>query len=209
MILTFHGKPRCTVEKLHHAKESPKSITSVLTVLAFLSLVGGYVGLPAWLGSHYFDNFLRPVFKYLPKSLESAASHAHHSMAQELMMTCLCIGLAGIGIAIAYTVYLKKSVTPEDERSLGWFHKLIFNKYYVDEIYDAVIIRPLRRVSESFLWKIVDVGVIDGIVNGYATLSQLLSVVTARLQNGLLRSYLGWVAVGSVCILVYVMFFWS
>ncbi|MBN2432231.1 MAG: NADH-quinone oxidoreductase subunit L [Acidobacteria bacterium] len=208
MILTFHGRTRYPADKLDHVHESPRTMTTVLSVLALLSLVGGYVGLPAWLGPNVFKHFLDPVFKYLPSEQQAAAAH-HHSINQELMVTGIAIAVALLGIIVAWVLYQRRHVTPENESSLGWLHRLIYNKYYVDEIYDATVIHPIQRTSESFLWKVFDVGIIDGIVNGYATLSRALGIFTAQLQNGLLRSYLGWVVVGSLFFVIFILFFWS
>jgi NADH-quinone oxidoreductase subunit L len=205
MFLTFHGTCRYPSDKLGHVHESPKSVTSVLSILALLSLVGGYVGLPAWLGPNYFEHFLAPVFRFMPGA--DAAAAAHHSVSLELTVTAVAIAVAGLGILVAYLLYQRRAATPQNEEKLGGIYRLVFNKYHVDEIYQAVFINPVHRLSESFLWKIFDAGIVDGIVNGYGTLGRVLGNMASRVQNGLLRSYLGWVVIGSLCLIAYIVFF--
>jgi len=191
-------------EKLRHVHESPKSMTVVLSILAALSLLGGYVGLPAWLGPNWFEHFLEPVFAWLPPPGAAAEPAAHH-LSQELAVTGISIVAALLGLGLAFLVYAKRRMTPEREAALGGLHRLIFNKYYVDELYLAAVVRPLHKLSDAFLWRIFDSRVIDGLVNGYGTLAAALGEVARRLQNGFARSYLGWVVVGSICIGLYIL----
>jgi NADH-quinone oxidoreductase subunit L len=205
MLLTFHGQPRMEEEKFHHAHESPKTMTVVLVVLAVLSLIGGLLGLPAWLGVNRFHHFLEPVFAYLPAPGAAAVPASHH-LAEELKITGISIAVAFLGIGLALLVYGRRKVTPEREASLGGLYRLIFRKYYVDEIYAAGLVRPLYRFSDRFLWQVFDNRLIDGIVNGYGTLAGALGQVARRFQNGFARSYIGWVVVGSICIGLYILF---
>ena len=204
MLLTFHGKSRLEPEKLHHVHESPRTMTAVLSILAALSLFGGYIGLPAWLGPNWFEHFLEPVFAFLPTS-GAAAEPATHALSQELAVTGVSILAALLGLGLAFLVYWRRQVTPEREAALGGLHRLIYHKYYVDEIYIAAVVRPLHKLSDAFLWRIFDSRVIDGLVNGYGTLAAALGEVARRLQNGFARSYLGWVVVGSICIGLYIL----
>ncbi len=205
MFLTFHGKTRLPEDKLSHVHESPKSMTGVLVVLAILSTIGGFVGMPGWTKiPNIFENFLEPVFKFMPhKGIVHAVEG--HSAGNELLVTLVSILVAGIGALIAYIIYLKKEVTPEKEENLGLIYKLIFNKYYVDEIYNFLVVQPIKWFSTNVLWKIVDVSIIDGIVNGYAYLTEGLSVGVSKIQNGFIRSYVGWIALGGIGILYYIL----
>ncbi len=207
MFLTFHGKSRMSEEKLSHVHESPKSMTSVLIILAILSTIGGFVGMPGWTGfPNVFEKFLDPVFRFMPQKV---VSHLHHVVesqpaGKELLVTLISIVVAGLGVLIAYIIYIKKEALPKDEEKLGFIYKLIYNKYYVDEIYNFFVIQPIKWFSTNVLWKIVDVAVIDGIVNGYAYLTEGLSTVVARIQNGFIRSYIGWIVLGGIGILYYI-----
>ncbi len=205
MFLTFHGKSRLSEEKLSHVHESPKSMTGVLIVLAILSTIGGFVGMPGWTGiPNIFEKFLEPVFRFMPENGILHHVVETHSAGKELFVTLISIVVAGLGVLIAYVIYLKKEVTPDSEESLGFIYKLIYNKYYVDELYNFLFIQPIKWFSTNVLWKIVDVAVIDGIVNGYAYLTEGLSTVVAKIQNGFVRSYIGWIVLGSIGILYYI-----
>jgi len=205
MFLTFHG-PRRHQEHEHPVHESPRSMTGVLSILAVLSVIGGYIGLPAWLGPNFFHRFLAPVIAAVPAAGSPPAAAVHHSAAQELAVTGVSIAAALLGIGLAYLVYLRRGLTPAGEETFGGWQKLLFHKYYVDEIYEHVFIRPLRWISDRLLWRTVDAGVIDGIVNGYGTLTGFVGNYVRLIQNGLVHSYLGWVAVGAVCIGIYIIF---
>ncbi len=204
MLLTFHGESRVEPEKLHHVHESPKTMTVVLSILALLSLVGGYVGLPAWLGPNWLEHFLAPVFAFLPAP-GAAAEPVGHALGQELAVTGASIVAALLGLGLAMFLYWRRGVTPERETALGGLYRLIFHKYYVDEMYIAAAVRPLHKLSDAFLWRIFDSRIIDGLVNGYGTLAAALGEVARRLQNGFARSYLGWVVVGSICVGLYIL----
>ena len=180
-------------------------MTVVLSILAVLSLVGGYIGLPAWLGPNWFEHFLEPVFAWLPapgaaaepgraRPRPGAGGHGGRPSLAALL-----------GLGLALFIYWRRHVTPEREAALGGLYRLIYNKYYVDEIYLAAVVRPLHKLSDAFLWRIFDSRVIDGLVNGYGTLAAALGEVARRLQNGFARSYLGWVVVGSICIGLYIL----
>jgi len=152
-FLTFTGKPR-DQEKFDHAHESPKSMTVPLMVLAFLSIFAGWVGIP-WLEHGYAS------FVYF--------HHPHHAEPSFLVMgISLLIGLSGIGLA--YLIYYKKSISADAiAEQFKPLYTLLYNKYYFDEIYDAMIIQPTYAICDFWFW--FDQKIIDGLVNGAATLT--------------------------------------
>jgi NADH-quinone oxidoreductase subunit L len=182
VILTFFGECRATTEVQHHIHESPTSMTFPLMVLAALAVVGGYVGLPnGFLWGHVLSHFLDPVL---------AVHHVeHHSVSLEITLMIVSVAIALIGIAVAYTLYVAKPGLPEElaARFRG-AHRLLLDKYNVDEIYDAAIVRTIVALS-GWLWRFFDVRVVDGIVNGTARNIAGSSRSWRRLQTGDVQHY--------------------
>ncbi|MES2629691.1 MAG: NADH-quinone oxidoreductase subunit L [Bacteroidota bacterium] len=162
-FLTFCGEFRGTEEQKHHLHESPATITIPLIVLAVLSIIGGFAGVPEVLGgSHWLNRFLAPVFAD-NEILSHSAHHLDHNL--EIMLMCISVAAAVIMITIAYVVYVSKSVRPaDDQHQPGGFAKLIANKFYVDELYNAIIVKPVMFLSNA-LYNFVEVYIIDGFVN--------------------------------------------
>ncbi len=155
-FLTFTGEPR-DQHRYDHAHESPRVMTWPLVFLAFLAVTAGWVGLP-WL-HHGFSSF---VFHEAPPE--------HHGPSYALMIISLTVGLSGIGLA--YLMYYKKSLSPDVlVNKFRPIYNLLYNKYYFDELYNVVIIRPLLSFA-NFMWKF-DANVIDGLVNLIAWLTVL------------------------------------
>jgi NADH-quinone oxidoreductase subunit L len=205
IFLAFFGDARHSEETRHHLHESPSSMTGPLVVLGILSVVGGFVGLPAWLGANRFFNFLEPSL-----ALAYRPEHEELSHSVELGFAILSIAVALIGIYIAYRLYiLRQTATAARAARWGAIHGLLFRKYYVDELYDAAIVHPMVRVSTDVLWKRADAGLIDGAVNGVGKAVQHLASVLKGVQNGLIRSYAAWILMGVVAILLYLSFFRS
>jgi NADH-quinone oxidoreductase subunit L len=213
MYLTFYGEERFDSKQApshgdahghsHVPKEPSKIVTIPLGILAFFSLVGGLVGLPAWLGDNRFEAFLEPSFHHA----YTGEHHAAHSHALEIGLTVLVVGLALVAIYIAYRLILKRpGVLTRFTKRYPGLYNLVWKKFYVDEIYDALIVWPIVRLSRGFLWKGVDVGIIDGAVNGTAWLAQRWSEGVRRLQNGYARVYGNWILLGAVVISLYYYF---
>lgn len=161
-FLTFSGETRASHEVQHHIHESPKSMTIPLVVLAILSIIGGFVGIPSVLGgSHSLSNFLAPVFE----GSASLATEHHLDHSTELMLMGFVIGLTIVMIIIAYTMYVRGKQVPATDESIEGVQKLVYNKYYIDELYGAVITKPLNGLSKA-LDAVVERLFIDGIVNG-------------------------------------------
>jgi len=200
IFLAFCGEPRHSEETRHHVHESPASMTGPLVVLGILSVVGGFVGLPAWLGANRFFAFLEPSLAQAHRP-----EHGEFPHSVELGFAALSILVAVAGIYIAHRLYIRYPGAAAGLAS-RWaaIHRVLFRKYYVDELYDAAIVRPTVRVSTNVLWKRTDAGLIDGAVNGIGETVQDLASVLKGMQNGLIRSYATWILVGTVVVLLYI-----
>jgi NADH-quinone oxidoreductase subunit L len=203
IFLTFFGKPRFDEHHVH-VHESPLKMTIPLIILAFLSIFGGWVAAPKLAGGvDYFDRFLQPVFtKYAPTPVVSEVSGASGlSPGVQLLFAIIGIPviLAVIGLLVAWWFYIKNPDAPRKlARKLHGVYVLLLNKYFVDEIYGALIIRPLLWLSRTVLWRVVDSGVIDGAVNGTATVARESGGLMREMQSGNERSYASWVVAGAV-----------
>jgi NADH-quinone oxidoreductase subunit L len=166
-----------------HPHESPWSMLGPLVVLAFLSLFGGFL----------FN---------VPKILESMFP-LPEEIAGEGMLMAVSIAAGLIGIAISYYMYVMNTALPGKIASaLGGFYTLVYNKYFVDEVYDAAVVHPLIEGSTTVLWHGVDQGVIDATVNGVGYQSQGIGRILRLIQSGNIRSYATWVVLGSVVVLI-------
>jgi NADH-quinone oxidoreductase subunit L len=172
-------------------------MTGPLSILAVLSLVGGWFAAPAfWGGKDYFAEFLAPIFG----GEQVAGGESAHQL--ELILSAVAVLAAAAGLIVAWRMYSKKA---ERGESTG-LHRLLYDKYYVDEIYQAVIVGPLMWLSRNILWKVVDAGIIDGTVNGVAHGASGIGDVVRHTQSGNTRSYAVWVIIGALVIFAIV--FW-
>jgi NADH-quinone oxidoreductase subunit L len=205
IFLTFGGKPRYDEHKVH-VHESPWSMLGPLVVLAVLSTVGGWFALPAFFnGPDYFSNFLGPIFGGR-EAVEAAGEAAAHQL--ELILAAVAVVTALIGLSVAYWLYLKRPGKANAlANSLKPVYTTLLNKYYVDELYAAVVIKPLLWISTVVLWKGADVAGIDGAVNGIADGARAIGDGVRHAQSGNTRSYAVWVVVGAIVIIA-VVFFW-
>ncbi len=183
IFLTFHGQERLDPEVKKHIHESPPVMTIPLVLLAFFSVVAGYIGLPVVVGENldFFGYFLEPVLK------GGHVAHISHDL--EWILIGISVGVAFLGIIIAWVFYIKSPRIPE--RLVARFpriHKLLFNKYYVDEIYNAAFVNSTVRGSEIIYDKF-DLKVIDGAVNGAASGTGFLGKVLSYFQSGLIKDY--------------------
>jgi NADH-quinone oxidoreductase subunit L len=205
IFLTFFGAARQSEEVRHHLHESPSSMTGPLVVLGILSIVGGFVGLPAWLGANRFFQFLEPSL-----ALAWSPEHAEASHSMEMLFAALSIAAAAIGIYVAYRFYIQN---PNAAGALAtrWkgIYQLLFRKYYVDEVYDAVIVNPTLNGSTRTLWKQTDVGIIDHAVDGAGETIQGVASILKNVQNGLIRSYAVWILLGTLAVVIYISLFRS
>ena len=203
IFLTFHGKQRYDEHHVH-VHESPWSMLGPLVVLAVLSIFGGWFALPAFFGGpDYFANFLSPVFHAQePVGLSEAAAHS-----LEWTLAIVAVVTATAGFLAAFWLYLRQPGKPEQlAKSLKGIYTTLYNKYYVDELYSAAVVRPLVWLSENVLWKVVDVEAIDGTVNGIAHGAASVGDTVRHTQSGNARSYAVWVVVGALAIIA--ILFW-
>lgn len=183
--LTFLGNFRGTHEQEHHLHESPSAMTVPLIVLAVLSVVGGFIGIPAVFAEnqHWLQNFLAPIFAESTKLAE-----AHHlSHTQEYLMMGVVTLL--IVIVIAFAVKTFKHYTSANETSESGLGKLLMNKWYVDELYNTIVVNPLNALG-GLLKNVVEKAGIDGAVNGVGKLVAYGSRQLRLIQSGQVASYL-------------------
>jgi NADH-quinone oxidoreductase subunit L len=206
IFLTFFGKPRYDEHKVH-VHESPWSMLGPLVILAVLSIFGGWLALPAMLGTgpDYFANFLAPVFAHGEAAEAGIDEAAAHTL--ELTLAGVAVVTALIGFGVAFWLYLKQPGKPEKlAKSMRGVYNTLLNKYYVDELYAAVIVNPLVWLSTNVFWKTVDAGMIDGTVNGIAQGTSVVGDQVRQSQSGNTRSYAVWVVIGAI--LVITIIFW-
>jgi len=179
-----HGEPH----------ESPMVMLAPLMILAFLSLVGGLVGI-----HNAFQHFLDPVFgSEFPKAVTEGAGNT------EWLLMGISVLFSIAGLVLAYTLYVAKPYLPQKiADSLGRFYSAVLNKYYVDELYAKIFVKPLVNGSTAVLWQGVDRRVIDDTVNNAADGARHVSDEVRHMQSGNLRSYAGWIAAGAAVVLAY------
>ena len=197
-FLTFEGKERFGHEKPastrsnrgEHPHESPNVMVIPLIILAVLSAIGGFIGIPEiFSGEHgnIFHGWLEPVFKNAERKLAIYGLHTHFQ--EILLMTISVAGAAG-SIFFARYIYLRKpSIASDTAKKFKSIYNLLWNKYFVDELYDATVIDPIVKTSDSFLWRIADNKIIDGLVNGIASLIGSASGVIRKIQTGVAQFY--------------------
>ncbi len=206
IFMTFFGNLRADEQTAHHLHESPGVMTWPLIMLAVLSVAGGWIGIPAVLGGgNHFAHFLDPVFAAstaLAGGGEAGHQEASHSL-ELLLMGVVLLAVLG-SLWLAWRFYGRRSDLPErSARKLGAAYRLVFNKYYVDECYDAIIARPLRWLSETALWRFIDTRLIDGAINGSAALVGAGSRVMSRSQSGRVQHYALFFVFGVIALLFY------
>jgi NADH-quinone oxidoreductase subunit L len=220
VFLTFFGKSRVSEEAKHHLHESPAVMTVPLMILAAGAIVAGWLGVPAVLkGSNLFHHFLEPVFGHgagaagghgeAHSLLESigvhgpvAASAGHGSHGLELTLMALSVLIGILGIITAYTLYIKNPGVPgRIAAKARGLYILVFNKYYVDEIYEHTLVRPGYAISDRIFFRIVDAGIIEGIVNGLGITARLVGAAVRLFQTGVVRTYALFVLLGFLYVL--------
>ncbi len=196
--LTFMGTFRGTEDQKHHLHESPKTMTIPLVVLAVLAIVAGFIGIPHVLGgSHWLEHFLAPVFKQ-----SEIYAHGHkltHSTEYVLMGVTVTITI--LMILFARNKFVSKGFVPADDSvKQGFIPRLLANKYYVDEFYNAIIVKPLNGLA-SFSYKFLELKAVDAIVNGVGKLVVFISGQARKLQTGNTGFYIFAMVIGILVIL--------
>jgi NADH-quinone oxidoreductase subunit L len=197
-----------------HLHDAPPAMALALIVLAIGSVAAGWIGIPHALGGHnQLHAWLEPAFEPPRAAVLAAegaaaaaegeaAAESHEALEMVLMGVSSVIAVAGIWFA--YFVWVKRrSIAENAAREFAPVHQLLLNKYYVDEIYDAAIVQPIRVASQEGLWRGFDVKVIDGAVNGAAAIVNGSATMLRRLQTGSVKTYAGSVFFGVVAILAY------
>jgi NADH-quinone oxidoreductase subunit L len=258
VVLTFFGKNRASEEVRHHIHESPATMTMPLVVLAVLSVVGGWVGIPHFMGGGaHFEKWLEPVFAgghgaavetmhagadYGTVDAHAAPAHdedahaaadhapaahaddahgadahavaahdAHgaHDTTMEWILAGASLAWGVLGLLLGWVVYAKRLDVAETFRKMGGGlpHRILLNKYYVDEAYEGAFIRPGFRLSKTVLWRWIDDGVIDGmLVNGSSLVVYMVGSLLSILQCGLVRFYAWMFTIGAAVFFLYLSF---
>jgi NADH-quinone oxidoreductase subunit L len=196
--------------------ESPWVMIGPLMVLALGSVVAGWVGVPAFMGgSNRFEKFLAPVTKTEASAsatamerVSEAAGHPGEEQKEnpslEWLLAGTSVAAAAIGLFVAWLLYYKRPDLPDRiTAKIHGIYLTVLHKYYVDEGYGLVFVKPLLAISTVVFWRGVDQGIIDGLVNGAGETSKGIGNELRRMQSGNIRSYAAWVAVGGAAVLAY------
>lgn len=203
VFLTFTGEFRGTEEQKHHLHESPSVITFPLIVLALLAVVGGFMGLPeVFHAKHFLKEFLNPVFAQATHVGEEMSAHEANS-STEIMLMAIASILAVVAIAIAYVMYVSRKRIPAKDGEQYGIGKIIYNKYYVDEIYNALVVKPILVLSE-IAHDVLDRTFVDGLVNWSGKFSLMAGAQVRKIQNGSIGFYLLFMVVSIVAIFAFV-----
>jgi NADH-quinone oxidoreductase subunit L len=187
--------------------ESPAVMLVPLAILAILSVVGG------WMGSERFDKFLAPVFH--PAAVSSATAGGEGTSTtlpaegakegpSETTLAAVSVAVAALGLLLAWFLYQYRPELPARiAAAAGSLYQAVFNKYWIDELYAWLFVKPLIAISSVVFWRGIDQGVIDATLDGSATTARELSDNVRHMQSGNLRSYAGWIAAGATAVIAY------
>jgi len=190
LYLTFFKEFRGTEEQKHHLHESPSLITFPLIVLAILSTIGGFISFP---GHSWLNGYLAPIF--------IGAREEHHLDGTTYMLMGIAVIGALIGIGIAYSNYIKKSQVPNEDSEITGFAKVLYNKFYVDEIYTAIIVKPIYAIA-SFSKDFIETA-LSGFIFGLGKVTNMIGTQGKVLQNGSVGFYLFAFVLGTASIIAY------
>lgn len=209
LCLTFYGPNRSDHHTREHLHETSAVMWAPLVVLAVMSIFAGYLGVPEFMGGHnWFHHYLEPIVQ-VPNAAKEHWEflEAHHSEKLEwgLMGTSVLIVFIAAGLAIRLYARGPAPVLEKWRQRFNGIYETLLNKYWVDEIYDANVVRPLRDLS-GFLFRIFDVKIIDGIVNGFAESTTLLGGVTSFKMSGSVHRHGMIIVLGIICLLTALVF---
>jgi len=176
-----------------------------LAILAILSVVGG------WMGSERFDKFLSPVFRpgvtvaaaeeVAPSTLPAEGAKEEPS---ERFLAIVSVAVAALGFLLAWFLYHQSPELPDQiAAAFGSLYQAVASKYWIDELYAWIFVKPLIAISGIVLWRGIDQGVIDATLDGSAATARELSDNVRHMQSGNVRSYAGWVAIGATAVIAY------
>lgn len=191
LYLTFFKDFRGTEEQKHHLHESPGLITLPLIILAILSAVGGAISLP---GNSWLNDYLAPIF--------TTPTEQHHFGTTEYALMGVAVVGALIGIGIAYARYIKQAAVPEQDSQITGFSKVLYNKFYVDEFYTAVIVKPIYALGTFF--RDVTEAAFSGFIFGLGKVTNMLGTEGKTIQNGSVGFYLFAFVLGVCSIIAYI-----
>lgn len=201
LFVTFFGKFRGTHEQEHHLHESPASMTVPLMILAVLSAIGGFMNIPHALGGgESLSHFMAPLFE-LSKQVNPDLFEGHLDHSTEYILMGVSVGAAVLSILFAYNLFISKNTVPVADKDVKGFAKVLQNKYYVDELYEAVFVNPMRKLSD-LLYGFGEF-LIDLIVNGTGRLVQFSAGRLRLLQSGETGFYVFAMVIGIVVILAW------
>ncbi len=200
--------------------ESPRVMLVPLVILAVLSIVGGWIGIPGSMGGgNHFDKFMAPVFhtstpslntqhatpgEVAPPEKQTEGPEPQTSRATELLFTGISVFAALLGFVMAAIFYYLRPELPDEiAHALGGFYHAVLNKYYVDELYSILFVKPVVDGSRRILWHGVDQSVIDATLDDSADGARHISDTLRHMQSGNIRSYAGWVAAGAAAVIAY------
>jgi NADH-quinone oxidoreductase subunit L len=205
--------------------ESPAVMIVPLVILAVLSFVGGWVGIPGSLGGHnQFDRFVGPVFR----SSVPAVNAAHEEPGEaappeqategtepatghstEIIFTGISVAAGLLGLFLAWLLYKRSPQLPDRiSASLHSLYSAVEHKYWIDELYAAIFVKPLIVISSVVFWRGIDRGIIDATLDGSADTAKEVSDNLRHMQSGNLRSYAGWIAIGATGVIGYMVWVW-
>jgi NADH-quinone oxidoreductase subunit L len=200
MAMTFHGENRTGAAEREHLHEAPAVMTAPLIVLALLSLVGGAINLPHFVGGtealeRWLEPVTHPAVAMHPLSMPTG-------LTEELLLGGAVV-IAALGLWVGFRTAVGRPILPAREAvpETG-FARVLYRKYYVDEIYDALFVKPLVWLSDKVLWRVVDQALVDGLlVNGGVVGSRWLGALGSRIQSGQLGLYVLLFLVGAIWVL--------
>jgi NADH-quinone oxidoreductase subunit L len=194
LFMVFHGSSRADSHVQAHLHESPAVMTLPLMILALGSIFSGWLGAPEYLWGSRWDHWLAPIFG-------AAHDGPHGAIETELTLMALTLAIVAAAIVLAYVKYGRPRA--EVDRGAGGFlYRVSLNKYYVDELYDRLLVRPFTTGSD-WLARVFDLGVIDGMVNGVAAAARGSSVIWRALQTGNVQHYVVGFLAGTLALLAY------
>jgi NADH-quinone oxidoreductase subunit L len=191
MFLTFYKEFRGTAEQKNHLHESPALITAPLVILAILATIGGVISLP---GNSWLNNYLTPI-------LPELATAEHHLGTTEYILMAIAVVGGLVGIGLAYAEYIKQNSVPVADAEISGFSKVLYNKYYVDEFYDSLFVKPINVLSRFFR-DTVETG-LSSLVFGFGKVTNELSYQGKKIQTGSIGLYLFAFVLGLCAIVSY------
>jgi NADH-quinone oxidoreductase subunit L len=223
MVMTFHGANRTGEKEAHHLHEAPLTMTVPLVLLAVLSVFGGWINVPPALHesvfglfgslpmSEWLHHWIEPVTGVAEEiRIEHAGEFAHASPfgGGEVMWAAVSTLLALVVVGVAFAVVGRQKVLTADKAAgvpMPALTRVLHNKWYVDELYDRIVVQPILRVSR-FAWRVIDQGIVDGIVNGVGNLTRALGWFGSLFQTGAVNTYALILTIGVIVILGYIAF---